>query len=384
MPQVDLESLVCGVAGAGAGDRKVSCETVIAGESGDASPPRMPPPDPDFPPESITIPIGDEVDFSELNPIYDRDDSTKGSTNPKSAAGATNPIPAKSRSNSTRIAGAPAAATTFFGLPASIRPVFTRRRPSQGRILPDKRSSGRGSGGGGGGGGGTGEGEEEPRSPKVSCIGKVLSDRERYGRRRGRRWWRGLVAVFLCGGGGCSCRGEGARKKVALDENKDNDNHFDDTQPGIADMRRFKSGRRTASWVEEALAAAAGEEQQQGKEEKQQEKAELHDTEQLALFCAAACAVFVSLSSVIGVVVYGPPPIDQHSASRCRVGSNAKTLLACHTHARRRNDALGAMRCDASAGVAALLSPFTVHQRSAVRRARRVGCVNREPTADET
>nr|ACN28462.1 unknown [Zea mays] len=86
MPQVDLESLVCGVsgAGAGAGDRKVSCETVIAGGSGDASPP----PDPDLPPESITIPIGDDAAFSELNPIYERDDSTKGSTNPKFAAAA--------------------------------------------------------------------------------------------------------------------------------------------------------------------------------------------------------------------------------------------------------------------------------------------------------
>ncbi|KAF0918550.1 hypothetical protein E2562_025153 [Oryza meyeriana var. granulata] len=285
MPQVDLESLVCGVAGAGAGDRKVSCETVIAGESGDASPPRMPPPpDPDFPPESITIPIGDEVAFSELNPIYDRDDSTKGSTNPKSAAnGASNPIPAKSRSNSTRIAGAPAAATTFFGLPASIRPAFTRRRPSQGRILPDKRSGGRG--GGGGSGSRRGDGEEEPQSPKVSCIGKVLSDRERYGRSRGRRWWRGLVAVFLCGGG-CSCQGGGggrhARKKVALDEDHDGD---DDKQPGIAAMRRFKSGRRTASWVEEAIAAAeaAGEkEQQEDDDEKQHEKVEHHDTEQWA------------------------------------------------------------------------------------------------------
>uniref|UniRef100_A0A0E0FW02 Uncharacterized protein n=1 Tax=Oryza nivara TaxID=4536 RepID=A0A0E0FW02_ORYNI len=253
MPQVDLESLVCGVAGAGAGDRKVSCETVIAaGESGDASPPRMPPPpppppDPDFPPESITIPIGDEVAFSELNPIYDRDDSTKW------------------RSNSTWVAGASSAAITFFGLPASIRPAFTRRRPSQGRILPDKRSGSRGGGGGGGGSSRRGDGEEEPRSPKVSCIGKVLSDRERYGRSRGRRWWRGLVAVLLCGGG-CSCQGGGrrhARKKVALDE--DHHDGDDDKQAGIAAMRRFKSGRRTASWVEEAIAAAeaAGEEEQQ-------------------------------------------------------------------------------------------------------------------------
>uniref|UniRef100_A0A0D9V830 Uncharacterized protein n=1 Tax=Leersia perrieri TaxID=77586 RepID=A0A0D9V830_9ORYZ len=283
MPQVDLESLVCGVAGGGGGDRKVSCETIIAGESGDgASPPRMPPPDPDFPPESITIPIGDEVAFSELNPIYDRDDSTKGSTNPKSSAaaggsGASNPIPAKSRSNSTRIAGAPAAATTtFFGLPASIRPAFTRRRPSQGRILPDKRSSGRRGGGG----------EEEPRSPKVSCIGKVLSDRERYGRSRGRRWWRGLVAVFLCGGG-YSCHGGGgggrrARKKVALDEDHDGDD--DSKQQGIAAMRRFKSGRRTASWVEEAIAAAeaAGEEEEEDDGKKKQEEVDHHDTEQWA------------------------------------------------------------------------------------------------------
>lgn len=257
MPQVDLESLVCGVAGAGSGDRKVSCETVIAGGSGDASPPRMPPPDPDFPPESITIPIGDEVDFSELNPIYDRDDSTKGSTNPKSAAGASNPIPAKSRSNSTRIAGAPAAATTLFGLPAKIRPAFTRRRPSQGRILPGKRS---------GGGGGSGD-SEEPRSPKVSCIGKVLSDRERCGRRRRRRWWRGVVAVLRCDGG-CACRrGGGAGKKTALEDDEDGED-----MPGIAAMRRFKSGRRAASWGEEALAAAAEEE----------EKDERHETEQWA------------------------------------------------------------------------------------------------------
>ncbi|KAG8078555.1 hypothetical protein GUJ93_ZPchr0007g5227 [Zizania palustris] len=265
MPQVDLESLVCGVAGAGAGDRKVSCETVIAGESGEASPPRMPPPDPDIPPESITIPIGDEAALSELIPIYDRDDSTKGSTNPKSAAGVSNPIPAKSRSNSARIAGAPAAATSFFGLPASIRPAFTRRRPSQGRILPDKRSSGRG-------GGGSGEGEEEPRSPKVSCIGKVLSDRERYGRQRGRRWWHGLVSFFLCTGG---CSG---RKKVALEDNVSGDKQ---QEQGIAAMRRFKSGRRTAAWVEEAFAAvaAAGEQQQQ---QEKQENAELHATEQWA------------------------------------------------------------------------------------------------------
>ena len=217
MPQVDLESLVCGGAGAGAGDRKVSCETVIAGgDSGDAAPPRPvppPPPDHDFPPESITIRIGDDAAFSELNPIYERDDSTKGSTNPKSSAaagGACNPVPLKARSNSARVAGGPAAATaTFFGLPARIRPAFTRRQPSQGRILPDKRS------------GGTGE---EPRSPKVSCIGKVLSDRERCGRRRqrlevsdlavgeaargiGRSKYTACGAVFLCARDYCAAAG---------------------------------------------------------------------------------------------------------------------------------------------------------------------------------
>ncbi|XP_062208667.1 uncharacterized protein LOC133910171 [Phragmites australis] len=256
MPQVDLESLVCGVAGAGAGDRKVSCETVIAGGSGDASPPRMPPPpDPDFPPESITISIGDELAFSELNPIYERDDSTKGSTNPKfAAAGVSNPIVAKTRTNSTRVAGAPAAAgTTFFGLPAKIRPRFTRRQPSQGRILPDKRAAG-------------GGGEAEPRSPKVSCIGKVLSDRERHGRRRG--WWHGVVAMFRCDG--CGRLGGGAAKKMALE-----DEDGEEQQPGIAGMRRFKSGRRAASWGDEALAAAAA-------DEEEEEKSDSQETEQWA------------------------------------------------------------------------------------------------------
>lgn len=258
MPQVDLESLVCGVSGAGAGDRKVSCETVIAGGSGDASPPRMPPPppppDPDFPPDSITIPIGDEAAFAELNPIYERDDSTKGSTNPKFAAAVVaHPIAAKTRSNSTRVAGAPspAAGTTFFGLPAKIRPPFSRRRPSQGRILADKRS------GGGGGKSSRGDDEVEPRSPKVSCIGKVLSDRERHGRHRRRRrgWWHGVAAMFRCDGC-CRARG-GTSRKMALEDNDDDND--DEQQPGIAGMRKFKSGRRAASWGEEALAAAAEE-----------------------------------------------------------------------------------------------------------------------------
>lgn len=276
MPQVDLESLVCGVSGAGAcaGDRKVSCETVIAGGSGDASPPRMPPPpppDPDLPPESITIPIGDDVAFSELNPIYERDDSTKGSTNPKFAAAAAavvNTVAAKTRSNSTRAAGgAPAAAagTTFFGLPAKIRPPFSRRRPSQGRILRhDKRA---------GGGGGRGDGEVEPRSPKVSCIGKVLSDRERHGRlvRRRRGWWHGVASMFRCDG--CARVAGGGRasssRKMALEDDggDDDDGELRQQQPGVAGMRRFKSGRRAASWGDEALAAAAAGDDEAGRGE---------------------------------------------------------------------------------------------------------------------
>ncbi|KAJ1286329.1 hypothetical protein BS78_03G344900 [Paspalum vaginatum] len=274
MPQVDLESLVCGVSGAGAGDRKVSCETVIAGGSGDGSPPRMPPPppDPDFPPESITIPIGDEVAFSELNPIiYERDDSTKGSTNPKFAAAVVaNPIAAKTRSNSTRVAGAPAAAagTTFFGLPAKIRPPFSRRRPSQGRILHDKRSGGSSRSGDGG--------EVEPRSPKVSCIGKVLSDRERHGRHRRRRrrgWWHGVAAMFRCDGCG---RASG---KMAL-EDDDDDEQQQQQQPGIAGMRRFKSGRRAGSWGDEALAAAAAAGDEDEDEAARPEAADSQDTAQ--------------------------------------------------------------------------------------------------------
>ncbi|PUZ53843.1 hypothetical protein GQ55_5G082800 [Panicum hallii var. hallii] len=249
--QVDLESLVCGVSGAGAGDRKVSCETVIAGAAGTrrrrgCSAAAA---GPDFPPDSITIPIGDEAAFADLNPIYERDDSTKGSTNPKFAAAVVaNPIAAKTRSNSTRI-----------------RPPFSRRRPSQGRILADKRSGG---GGGSSSASSRGDGEVEPRSPKVSCIGKVLSDRERHGRRRRRRrgWWHGVAAMFRCDG--CGRVPGGASRKVALE-----DDDGDEQQPGIAGMRRFKSGRRAASWGEDALAAAAagdGEEEEPDSQDAEQ------------------------------------------------------------------------------------------------------------------
>jgi hypothetical protein len=111
--------------------------------------------------------------------------------------------------------------------------------------------------------GGGGGGEVEPRSPKVSCIGKVLSDRERHGRRR-RGWWYGVTAMFRCDG--CArVPGGASRKKVALE---DDAGQQQQQQGGIAGMRRFKSGRRAASWGDEALAAAAtGGDPDEGEEE---------------------------------------------------------------------------------------------------------------------
>ncbi|KAG8044331.1 hypothetical protein GUJ93_ZPchr0483g7165, partial [Zizania palustris] len=81
------------------------------------------------------------------------------------------------------------------------------------------------------------------------------------------------ACVLLPLHGGCS-----GRKKVALEDNVSGDKQ---QEQGIAAMRRFKSGRRTAAWVEEAFAAvaAAGEQQQQ---QEKQENAELHATEQWA------------------------------------------------------------------------------------------------------
>ncbi|RWW11505.1 hypothetical protein BHE74_00055753 [Ensete ventricosum] len=242
MRQVELETLLCG------GETKVVCGTLPDGgrEETDG-----------------VCPLPAIGGGGLIYHDYGRMDSTRGLTNPKSV----NAKP-KSRSGSENLSGAKNAPSKppIIGLPAKIPTSGYAgqgsRRPARSRIFPRKRKGGRNLA--------VPESESEPASPKVSWLGKVLSDkkpeREQQRRpvedRKARGIWAALAAIFRCGGCGPGAseeeqqvRGErissppsrtipaktvrGEQPPVVL-------------APGA--MTRLSSRRRAASWGEAAVA----------------------------------------------------------------------------------------------------------------------------------
>lgn len=264
MPQVDLETLLCG------GDVKIACETMIGGEN------LVVEEDPDMPAESFQIRIGDEIDWADINAVYERDDSTKGNTNPKSQHG--NQKQQQPLSNSQRYSGTLKPKAPIIALPnkmqhSSYLGVSARRLPN-GRMFSKKKRNDAGLK--------SAVPPPEPGSPKVSCFGKVLSDGDRHKirhqhhqpqsapsiaphaerRKQGSGGWLSRLAViFLCG-----------RPASRLHESEEEaSTPPEKTEPwldrlssaaatagvpivtpaGLGDMRRFSSGRRPASWGED-------------------------------------------------------------------------------------------------------------------------------------
>jgi hypothetical protein len=185
MPQVDLETLVSACAG-GSCDRKVACET-IAASSTTTTNHSQPPLDssdlaevpPDFPPESFWLSKDAELDWFSTNAYYERKDSTKGNSNSTNLN--PNIIPNPNPSNSQRFSSLHTKAS-IIGLPKTQKSTFVvdkknRRncKPGNTRLFP-KRS------------GSTGKSDSttmvEPSSPKVSCMGRVRSKKDRNRRLR--------------------------------------------------------------------------------------------------------------------------------------------------------------------------------------------------------
>ncbi|OWM79079.1 uncharacterized protein LOC116195480 [Punica granatum] len=190
MPQVDLEALVSACAGASC-DNKIACET-LAGEErppaeddldSDAdSSPELPAEEipPDFPPESFWLSKDAEFDWFDRNAYYERKESTKGNSN------STNLNPSlvpSSNSSSQRFSVNRKSRAALLGLPKPQKSCFVdsknRRNAKAGntRLFP-KRS------------GSTGKSEApviEPSSPKVSCMGRVRSKKDRNRRLRTRQ-----------------------------------------------------------------------------------------------------------------------------------------------------------------------------------------------------
>ncbi|CAL9078891.1 unnamed protein product [Musa textilis] len=246
MRQVELETLL------GGGETKVACGT---------------------------LPDGDREQVDGVCPLpaiggggliyhdYGRMDSTRGLTNPKSVK-----AKPKSRSGSESLSGAMNAPSKppIIGLPAKIQTSGYAgrgyRRPARSRIFPRKRRGGRNPA--------VPESKSEPASPKVSWLGKVLSDTgpEREQQRRPvkdpktRGFWAGLAAIFRCGGCGPGTSEEeqqvrGERRSTPpprMTPEKTVRGVLAGEQPPVVPapgaMMRLSSRRRAASWGEAAVA----------------------------------------------------------------------------------------------------------------------------------
>ncbi|KAF9664952.1 hypothetical protein SADUNF_Sadunf16G0071900 [Salix dunnii] len=190
MPQVDLETLVSACAGVTC-DHKIACETLAATantNSNHSQPP--PPPDspdvaevpPDFPPESFWLSKDAELDWFSSNAYYERKDSTKGNSNSANLNPNLIPNPNHNSSNSQRFSSLHAKAS-MIGLPKTQKSTYVvdtkkRRNCKHGntRLFFPKRS------------GSTSKSDStgmiEPSSPKVSCMGRVRSKKDRHRRLR--------------------------------------------------------------------------------------------------------------------------------------------------------------------------------------------------------
>ncbi|CAM0950060.1 unnamed protein product [Alopecurus aequalis] len=177
------------------------------------------------PPGSTRLQIGEDAPWSDVGGVYDRDDSLKENTNPKCVIVKNHP-------------GRNGASQRFTG---NLKTAKT-----------------------GGGGRNPKLAVPEPGSPKVSCIGKVLSGRERARHRSPTGLRGGCCPVF-----GFSIRRSRSRKSavesvewspppslplVSVERNTDSvdtdvKKGLPAPAPALGGMRRFASGRRGANWA---------------------------------------------------------------------------------------------------------------------------------------
>ncbi|GFZ02498.1 hypothetical protein CEY00_Acc16938 [Actinidia chinensis var. chinensis] len=161
MPQVDLVS-----ACAGGSDRKIACETLSDGdaEQPPATAEEQSDPSPDLPPESFWLSQNAEYDWFDRNAYYERKESTKPISHPNS-----NNSNSNQNSNSQRFSGNLKSKAAIIGLPKTQKASYVdttkrRNKPPNFRLFPKRNAS-------------VGKSMAEPSSPKVSCMGRVRSKR---------------------------------------------------------------------------------------------------------------------------------------------------------------------------------------------------------------
>ncbi|KAK7244890.1 hypothetical protein RIF29_39719 [Crotalaria pallida] len=178
MPQVDIETLVSVCSGGASTDRKIACETLADDNETDRREPH-----PDSPPESIWLSKDEESDWWDRNAVYERKESTKGNSSSVPNSTNLNPNANATNSNSQRFSLNFKSKAAILGLPKPQKPSFVdaknrRHHKTSSTTLFPKRSASVGK---------SVSSLKEPSSPKVSCMGRVRSKRDRNRRLRNSR-----------------------------------------------------------------------------------------------------------------------------------------------------------------------------------------------------
>jgi hypothetical protein len=199
------------------------------------------------PPESTQFRVGeDEFTWSDVSGVYDRDDSLKENTNPKCLL--RNHGAAAHHHNSQRFSAGnlkpPTAAAPIIGLPGALG-ARRHHHHHPAIMFPGKARAGGGR-----------QAEPEPGSPRVSCFGKVASERARALRGRPRS---PAPPARCCAGFGFSVvtrRGRSRNRAVECVHQSPPEvvtacrrremKQVEAPVPGLGAMRRFSSGKRAA------------------------------------------------------------------------------------------------------------------------------------------
>ncbi|CAM8910401.1 unnamed protein product [Rhodiola kirilowii] len=231
MPQVDLETLVsvCG-AGGSSNDRKIAS----------VDEPDQPPPSSDDPPQSFCLSQDAEIDWLDRNAVLERKDSTKGNNS--------NSTPSH-LSNSQRLV----VKKSILALPKPKRLVPSDvkfRRNRSGLTLFPRRSASTG-------GKYSTVPAAEPASPKVSCMGRVRSKRDKNHRQhktaisksedsktKKKGFWKSVGSFFRSRKHQSQSQPSDAPAATPVQNNKPV------IEPaGLLATKRFVSGRKSDSWI---------------------------------------------------------------------------------------------------------------------------------------
>ncbi|XVE96418.1 hypothetical protein REPUB_Repub02eG0220100 [Reevesia pubescens] len=276
MPQGNLETLVSACAG-GSCDNKIVCETLATTEGCDiddhlqtAEKPIEEEIPSDFPPESFWLSKDAELDWFNRNAFYERKDSQKGN----SASNSTNLNPNLNSNSSSQRFSLRKSKASIIGLPKTQKSCFVEiknrknTKPGNTRLFPKRSGSVK-----------SDPPVFEPSSPKVSCMGRVRSKRDRNRRikknrqkpaeveivkekmtRKGSGFFSSFRAIFRSNGkkrephalpvAPSPPRNSDIRYRLPPDDRDSIEPEIAESEPvvvpvGIGGMKRFASGRRS-------------------------------------------------------------------------------------------------------------------------------------------